>query len=93
MTVTRIIHFRAKPGVEEALHKALLETAPVIANAKGCQKVRILPSLDDGAEFVVYEEWDSIEAHRAAAEKFPADVAEKVTSLLAATPRADYYAG
>lgn len=93
MPVTRIVHYRARPGVEEALHNALLKTVPVIANAKGCLKVRMLSSLDDGAEFVMYEEWETIEAHRTAAAGFSARFASKAASLLAAPPRSSYYAG
>lgn len=93
MPVTRIVHYRARPGVEEALHNALLETIPAIANAEGCRKVRMLPSLDDGAEFVLVEEWESIEAHKEAASAFPDDLMAKVATLLVNPPRSSYYAG
>lgn len=93
MPVTRIVHYRARPGVEEAPRNALLEAAPVIANAKGCLKVRMLSSLDDGAEFALYEEWETIEAPRAAAAGFPAALAAKAASLLAAPPRSSDHAG
>lgn len=93
MPITRIVHYRARPGAEEALHNALLETVPMIANAEGCLKVRMLSSLDDGAEFVMYEEWESIKSHRAAAAGFPAALAATAAALLAVPPKSSYYAG
>lgn len=93
MPITRIIHYRARSGVEEALHNALLETVPAVANAKGCLKVRMLPSLDDAAEFVFVEEWESIEAHKEAASQYPPEVLAKVAALLATPPQSSYYAG
>lgn len=92
MTVTRIVHYRARPGVEEALHNALLEAVPSIANSPGCVKVRMLPSLDDGAEFALYEEWTSIEARRAAVGVAPTLLA-KINALLAAPAKSSFYAG
>lgn len=92
MTVTRIAHYRARTGVEEALHNALLEAIPAIANAEGCVKVRMLPSLDDAAEFALFEEWRSIEAHRAAAAGLPPALLDKITALLAAPAKSSYYA-
>jgi quinol monooxygenase YgiN len=93
MAVTRINRFHAKPGMEEALHGALLSLVPSIANLKGCLKVRLLSSLDDPADFIVYEEWASIEAHKSAVKAAPPAAFAKIMPLLAATPRGDYYAG
>lgn len=92
MTVTRIVHYRARPGVEEALHNALLEAVPAIASSPDCLKVRMLPSLDDGAEFALYEEWTSIEAHRAAA-GMPLALLAKINALLAGPAKSSFYAG
>lgn len=93
MTVIRISHYQAKPGAEEALHNALLEAIPVIASGQGCRKVRMLPSLDDGAEFIIYEEWETIDAHRAASAAVPATVLSKVMSLVLRPPKSSYYSG
>ena len=93
MKVTRISCYRAKTGAEEALQTALLALAPAIANADGCGKVRILSSLDDPAEFALYEEWKSIEAHRKAAAQFPVDLIARVNELIDAPPRANDYSG
>lgn len=93
MTVTRITHYRARAGAEEALHSALLEAVPVIANGDGCFKVRLLSSLDDPAEFILHEEWTSIDAHRAAASALPAVLFEKIGALTAAPPKGGYFAG
>lgn len=93
MTITRIHRFRAKPGMEEALHGVLLSAIPAIAEADGCLKVRLLSSLDDPADFLLYEEWISVEAHKAAAEKALSQTIAKAASIVAETPRGDYYAG
>lgn len=93
MKVTRISCYRAKTGAEEALQTALLTLAPAIANSEGCGKVRVLSSLDDPAEFALYEEWKSIEAHRKAAAQFPVDLIARVNDLIGAPPRANDYSG
>ncbi|MEX0645721.1 MAG: antibiotic biosynthesis monooxygenase family protein [Parvularculaceae bacterium] len=93
MAVTRINRFIAKPGMEEALHGALLSVVPAIANLKGCLKVRLLSSLDDPADFIGYEEWTSVEAHKSAGKAIAAAEIAKITAIVAATPRGDYYAG
>lgn len=93
MTITRIHRFRAKSGMEEALHNLLLSAIPAIAEASDCLKVRLLSSLDDPADFLIYEEWTSIEAHKAAAMNLSGDTISQIASLVAETPRGDYYAG
>ena len=93
MAVTRINKFTARAGAEEALHNALLEIVPVIANADACRKVRMLSSLDRPGDFIVYEEWDSVEAHKKAARQIPAAHIAKITALLEGAPEGDYYAG
>lgn len=93
MPVTRINRFMAKPGMEEALHGALLSIVPTIANLKDCLKVRLLSSLDDPADFILYEEWTSVDAHKSAAKAIASAEISKITALVAATPRGDYYAG
>lgn len=93
MTITRISCYRAKPRAAEGLLTALLELAPAIANSDGCKKVRVLSSLDDPAEFALYEEWNSIEAHRKAAAQLPVALIGKVNALIDAPPRANDYSG
>lgn len=93
MAVLRVIEFQAKPGREEALHSALLAVIPLIANAAGCRKVRLLCGLDDPARYIMIEDWDSIEAHKKAATEIPAGAFAKITPLLKGAPKAAYYQG
>ncbi|MFQ5564685.1 MAG: putative quinol monooxygenase [Parvularculaceae bacterium] len=93
MAILRINDYQAKPGVEEALHSALLAAVPVIANLEGCRHVRLLSCLDDPARYIIFEEWDSIEAHKKAAQAIPADMIAKVASLLAGTPKGAFFRG
>lgn len=93
MAILRLNEFRARAGVEEALHSALLQTIPVIANLKGCRHVRLLSCLDDPARYIILEEWDSIEAHKKAAQAIPGDMIAKVLPLLDGTPTGAFYRG
>jgi quinol monooxygenase YgiN len=93
MTITRITRFRARSGMEEALHNALLALVPIIANALGVIRVRLLSSLDDPRDFLLHEEWDSVESHKAAARGLIPEIHTKTVGLVADTPAGDYYAG
>lgn len=93
MSVTRIMRFRARSGYEEALHNVLLALVPAVANAPGCARVRLLSSLDDPRDFLLYEEWASVEAHKASANAIMPEIQSRTASLAENTPSGDYYAG
>jgi hypothetical protein len=60
-------------------------TAPV---PRSC---RLLEGHEDPSLFVVIEEWDSIEAHRAAASVIPSDQLQQAMALLDEPPGGDYF--
>jgi len=91
MSVTRIGEFQAQEGKAERLRTLLAAALPGIRSSKGCRSCRMFQGQSDPARIVVIEVWDSVEAHQASVKGIPPEMAEKARSLLAATPKAEYY--
>ncbi len=63
MTVTAIIHTRAKPGQGAALRDAFIAGIPHARADADCQGIDILVNAEDPDHIVLIEKWISVEAH------------------------------
>jgi quinol monooxygenase YgiN len=91
MSITRINEFRAREGETSALAELLRGVAQSIQNNSGCLACRFLQAIDDPQRIVILEEWESVDAHRAAlARMAPADF-EPVMRLLESRPSGAYF--
>jgi len=92
VAITRINEFRARDGQTVALRDFLRSVVPNIEAAGGCRSVRLLEATgDDSALFVIIEEWDSIEAHRASADVIPQAQLDAALALLEEPPGGNYF--
>ena len=91
MTVTRINHFQAKVGREEALFNFMSQVVIKIGATEGCISCRLLKGVEDAALLAVIEEWASIEVHKAAASVIPKEQLEEVMVLFAKPPYGIYF--
>lgn len=92
MSVTRLNEFQAKPGQESALRDFLSALVPTIGRASGCRSCQLLAAMSTPGRFVVLEVWDSVEAHKQAANAIPASEIQRVMAMLAAPPKGEYFA-
>jgi heme-degrading monooxygenase HmoA len=92
MAITRINHFEAKAGSEQALFAFLQGIVGAIQSAPGCQSVKVLRSTVDAKYVAVIEEWETVEHHQAAAKAIPREKADEVRPLLAKPPNGMYFA-
>jgi quinol monooxygenase YgiN len=92
MSVTRISEFQALDGKGERLRALLTAAVPAIRSSKGCHSCRLLQSQSDPGRILVIEVWDSVDAHQASVKSIPPEMVDKTRSLLAAAPKAGYYA-
>lgn len=91
MPITRINHFEAKPGSEQALFAFLQSIVPLVQSAPGCVSVKLLRGTLDTKRFVLIEEWESIEAHREAAKAIPPQKFTEMAPLAAKPPTGTYF--
>lgn len=91
MAITRINHFEAKPGSEQALFAFLQSIVGTIQSAPGCQSVKLLRSTVDAKHLAIIEEWESTEHHQTAAKAIPRSKAEEIRPLLAKAPNGMYF--
>lgn len=91
MSITRINTFSAKPGCEQQLHEFLSSVICVIQSSPGCISCTLLQGAEDQAQLAIIEEWDSINAHQAAASAIPAEQLTHAMALFAKPPSGIYY--
>ena len=91
MPITRINTFEAKSGQAAELRNFLGSVIDLIIGAAGCRFVELLVSRDDPARLAIVEVWDSVEAHKAAASRIPADLMKKAMTLFASPLAGTYY--
>jgi quinol monooxygenase YgiN len=63
MTVTAIIHVRAKPGLGGELRDTLIAFIPHAREDAQCKGIDILVDAENSDHIVLIEEWSSIDAH------------------------------
>jgi quinol monooxygenase YgiN len=91
MSITRINHFHAKAGCEEALFNFMSQVVLKIRATTGCISCKLLKSVENSAQLAVIEEWASIEVHKAAASVIPKEQLEEVMAFFAKPPVGTYY--
>lgn len=91
MSITRINHFEAKAGAEQALYEFLQQVIAVIKDCDGCIDCTLLRSIDSPSSLVIVEQWDSIESHQKAASAIPPDKLQEVFALIAKPASGTYY--
>jgi heme oxygenase (mycobilin-producing) len=91
MAVVRINEFIAAPGKSDELRAFLLSIIGLITGSAGSRRVDLVVSRDDSSTFVILEEWDSVEAHQAAAKLVPTEKVAQVMPLLAVPVKGAYY--
>ena len=50
-------------GKEESFESAFAEAKSVMASSPGCQSVHLYRCVEDSERFMLFVEWDSVEAH------------------------------
>lgn len=91
MTIARINSFTANAGSGDQLHERLASFADTIRSSFGCHEVSVLRATDDPNKVVIYEVWDSVDEHLAAAQAIPPDAVQSVVALLAEPPAGEYF--
>ena len=91
MTITRINKFQAHAEQAHVLWELLESFVPMIRGSDGCLDCQVLQNLDDPAQIVVIEIWESVEAHQESVKNIPADALKEVMTLFAGPPESAYY--
>ncbi len=91
MAITRINHFEAKAGSEEKLYAFLKDVIATIRACPGSLSCRLLRGHDSPASLAIIEEWESIEAHQAAAKAIPREMMAEAMTLFGKPPSGTYY--
>ena len=91
MPITRVNEFQSKPGEERALREVLEKLVPSIRSTAGCRSCVLLSGVDDPGRLLVLEVWDSVDAHKNAAQSIPAADIQRVMPLLGAPPKGQYF--
>ncbi len=91
MPVTRLNEFHAAPDTGAELRAFLQSIISMIEDAPGCVSVTLLANTDDPTRFAIVEEWHSVEAHQASAQRIPPEKIAEVRTFLAEAPKGGYY--
>lgn len=91
MAITRINNFVAKAGLEQQLYEFLASVVSIVELCAGCRSCRLLRGAEDPSQLAIIEEWESIEAHKAAASAIPQEQLAKAMAMFAKPPTGMYY--
>ncbi len=91
MTIARINTFIAAADHQAELGERLESIVGTIRSAAGCQSATMLQAVDEPVKFVIYEVWDSVDAHQQAAGVIPADLIASTVAMLAMPPSGEYF--
>lgn len=91
MSITRINHFEAAAGCEQALFKFMQDVVAIIRSAEGCMGVELLLGAQSSAQLAVIEHWQSIACHQTAATLISKEQMIKAIPLFAKPPYGVYY--
>ena len=61
-----------RPGQEEAYEAALAEALPFISSSPGFLSLRIVRGIESPSRYVLFVEWESVEAHTKGFRESPA---------------------
>ncbi len=91
MAITRINHFEAQAGSEQALYEFLQSVISIVKECSGCLDCQLLRSIDNSVNLVIIEQWDSVESHQKAASAIPPEKLKDAFALFASPPSGMYY--
>jgi len=91
MAISRINHFEAKAGSEQALYEFLQSVASIVRECSGCLGCQLLRSIENHANLVIIEHWDNVESHKQAASAIPPEKLKDAFALFAKPPSGIYY--
>jgi quinol monooxygenase YgiN len=91
MAITRINHFEAKAGSEQVLYEFLQSVISIVKECSGCLGCQLLSSIENTANFVIVEQWDTVESHKQAASVIPPEKLQDAFALFAKPPSGTYY--
>lgn len=91
MTIARINEFHAAVGNGDELFALLTSFTGAIKDLDGCLSVSALRAHEDPDLTVIYEVWESVAAHEAAAQEIPPDAVASAVALLAQPPAGQYF--
>lgn len=89
--ITRLNFFSAKRDSVDKLRELLVGVVLEVKSLPGCNMCRVVQSDANPAQFVVIEEWESIEAHQRATQAISQAKFLAVLALLDGAPKGDYY--
>ena len=93
MAITRINHFEAKAGSEQALYEFLQSVISIVKGCAGCIDCQLLRSIENPVNLVIIEQWDDVESHQKAGSAVPPEKLKEVFALFAKPASGAYYAG
>ena len=91
MSITRINEFEAAPGKADELHTFLGTIIPYITSSQGCLTCEILRNVEKPDTFVVIEQRETIDAHKASVASFPKEEMQAAMHLFGSPPKGNYY--
>lgn len=91
MSIARINEFKAKQGLGDALREHVKSFVPMITASPGCLQCNVLQSEDDPDLIVVFEMWESVDAHMNSVKNVPPESLEEAMDLMDAPPRGGYF--
>lgn len=91
MAITRINEFHAVEGKGGELKAALKVVMSQVKEAPGCQRCRLMEDPTNPTRLAIFEKWDDVEAHQAAADCVTPAQQQEIQLLLADAPIGRYY--
>lgn len=61
--IVEVASFQAEPGKEDAFAGGITRGIEVIRQAEGCRSIKVHRGIETPSRFILYIEWDSVEAH------------------------------
>jgi quinol monooxygenase YgiN len=77
--------------VEERLYAFLGAVVSAVKSCPGCISCRLLRSTEDPGQFIIIEEWESIESHQQAASAIPPERLQEAIAMLGKPAHGMYY--
>ncbi|HSG88939.1 MAG TPA: antibiotic biosynthesis monooxygenase family protein [Pseudomonadales bacterium] len=89
--ITRVNHFKARPGQGPALHGLLVTALRILNDMPGYRAHETLQGVDSPEDIIIIERWAAVDDHKAAVAAIPPESFAGLGDLLAAPPTGVYY--
>ncbi len=91
--IIEVAVFQAVSGKEEAFAAGILRGAEVVRRDPGCHSITIHRCIEDPARFMLFVQWDSLEAHTEGFRKSPlfAEYRSHINGLFLDSPVVHHY--